>query len=610
MAAKKVDVLIIGGGPVGLVLAYQLTRHGLSVHIIDAADKAHPDFPMYGRASTLHARTLELLDQNDLLDDMLQVGLIGKQSFTYKDGVRVQGRGWNVFAKLGSKSNFDFSLNIRLKYSEDIFRRKLSELGIVVDAPAKLLDFGLHPTTGNDHPIKATCQHGQDSPSTIRAKYIIGSDGGNSTVRKLAGIPFVGERHIDHWVRIDGTVKSNIPEQRIGFGAIESPTHGQVLWVALEKGATRIGYALSKDLYQKYGTKMSAADAAAEAKKAVAPFELEFTEIQWHTVYGIQQHVAERFQDRERILLAGDAAHTHSSSAAQGMNTGMHDSTALSWRLAGVMKGWYKPEVLALYSDERKESSQHLIELDKLFSKLIAGQIPESMKGQGDDPMVLLDKVMTQQAAFTLGLGISYPPNILNDVKGSTLPIQTVPGHRFPDTDLYKNGDPKHSIRLHQVTKHNGKFRIIVYAGVAAETRPELQKLRAAVDQHKGRFDHAIDLLTIIAGYGRAFDEHLGLPRFGNAYWDMDHSAHTLQGIVVEVGAIVVLRPDGILGYTSTLDGYEGVMKYLERLIVPREVSSQNGVNGHAGKTNLGEFMGENESALAQESTGVDGLAK
>ncbi|KAK3675957.1 hypothetical protein LTR78_004149 [Recurvomyces mirabilis] len=611
MATTHVDVFIVGAGPVGLLLAYQLARHGLKVHIIDGADKSHPDFPMYGRACTLHSRTLELLDQNDLLDDMLQVGVIGKQGFAYKEGHRVQGRGWNLFAKLGGQTNFDYSLNIRLKYSEDFFRQKLSELGIVVDAPAKLLDYSLHSTAGNDEPIEATYQNASGPIQTVRAKYIIGSDGGSSSVRKLADIPFLGERHVDHWVRIDGIVKSNVPEQRVGFGAVESPTHGQVLWVALDHGATRIGYALSEDLYQKYGTNMSAADAAAEARKAVAPFDLEFIEIHWHTVYGIQQHVAERFQDRERILLAGDAAHTHSSSAAQGMNTGVHDATALSWRLAGVMKGWYKPEVLSLYSDERRESSQHLIELDKLFSKLIARQIPESMKGQGDDPMVLLDKIMTQQAAFTLGLGISYPPNLLNDVQSSTLPILTVPGHRFPDTDLHKNGDPRHPVRLHQVTKHNGKFRVIVYAGIAAETRPYLQQLRTAIDKHKGRFDHAVDFLTIIAGYGRVFDEHLGIPRFGNAYWDMNHSAHALQGVVVEIGAIAVLRPDGILGYTSTLDGYDGVVRYLERLIVPREPVKQNGVNDHTGqKKDLGEFLGDNESALAHKPTVVNGVAK
>ncbi|KAK5111367.1 hypothetical protein LTR62_005207 [Meristemomyces frigidus] len=601
MAEHTVDVFISGAGPVGLVLAYHLTRLGLSVYIIDAADKSHPDFPMYGRACTLHSRTLELLDQLDLLDDMLQVGFVGKQAFTYRDGVRQQGRGFDMFTTIAGKTNFDYLLNIRLKYSEDIIRAKLAELGVVVHAPMKLEHFDLDTSApGQEYSVTARCLETRDSkPIIVKAKYIIGSDGGNSTVRRIAEIPFLGERHAQHWVRIDGLVKTNIP--RISFGAFESSTHGHVLWVALDHGVARIGYVLNDELYKKYGSGMSAADAAAEAQKAVAPFELEFERIDWHTVYGIQQKVAERFLDRERILLAGDAAHTHSSGAAQGMNTGMHDATALSWRLAGVKKGWYKPEVLELYSDERRASSQHLIEVDKLVSKLISGQIPESMKGQGDDPMVLLNNVLKEQGAFTMGLGISYPPNLLNDVSGSTLRIATIPGHRFPDCDLFRNGDIKHPIRLHQVTKHNGKFRVLVFTGIAVETRAALRRLRIAVDNQAGRFDHAVDFLTIIAGFGYVFDEHLGIQRFGRAYWDVDHSAHQKHGVFEMSGGIVVLRPDGILGHTSRLDDFEGVLKYLEQLVVERQPQKVDG-NGHATKKELGDFLGENENALAPGS--------
>ena len=92
--------------------------------------------------------------------------------------------------------------------------------------------------------------------------------------------------------------------------------------MALDHGATRIGYVLSPEMYAKYGKDMSQEDAVKEAKAAMAPFEVEFLQVDWHTVYVIKQRVAERFQDRERILLGGDAAHVHSSGGAQGMNTG------------------------------------------------------------------------------------------------------------------------------------------------------------------------------------------------------------------------------------------------------------------------------------------------
>lgn len=489
---SQVDVLIVGTGPVGLVLAYQLTRLNISVHLIDAADTSHPEFPMYGRACTLHSRTLEVLDQPDLFDDLAQTGVVGKRNFTYKNGKKVQGRGWSMFENLAGKTFFDYSLNIRLKYSENVFRAKSVELGVAVYAPVKLETFSLDEGE-SEYKVRATCVGLDGEKREVKAKYIVGSDGGGSTVRRIAGIPFNGERHVDHWVRFDGVVKTNIPEARVGFGAFETSTHGHVLWVALDNGATRIGYVLSAELYEKYGTKMSTDDAVKEAIKAVATFELEFEEVHWHTVYGIQQHVAERFQKRERILIAGDAAHTHSSGIAQGMNTGMHDVSNLYWRLAGVLKGWYKPEVLALYSDERRAAAQQLIDNDQLISALISRKLPAHFKDRTEDPMVLLDEVLRGQAGFTLGLGISYAPNLINDVEGSYPPVSVAPAHRAPDVLVRKPGMVRVPIRLYEATKHNGKFRVLMFAGTARDTRSALQSLRKQVDYESRRFAHAVD---------------------------------------------------------------------------------------------------------------------
>jgi phenol 2-monooxygenase (NADPH) len=277
-----------------------------------------------------------------------------------------------------------------------------------------------------------------------------------------------------------------------------------------------------------------------------------------------------------------------------GMNTGIHDIVSLSWRLAGTLKGWFTPEVLPTYSTERHASSTHLIENDKVFSNLIARKKPDSMKDDPRDPLIILHEFINKQASFTTGLGISYEPNILNDVENSYPPTVSVPGHRGPDALIHKAGHIGRPIRLFEATKHKGKFHIVVFAGSITETRQLLRTLRAHVDQHERRFSHAVDFVTIIAGMGNAFDEHLGVRRFGNAYWDLDHSAHRKYGIRPFVGAIVVLRPDGIMGFVAELAGFENVVRYLERLIVPREVVSK----GHAAKENLGEFMGQNEDMM------------
>ncbi|KAK3111118.1 hypothetical protein LTR53_013952 [Teratosphaeriaceae sp. CCFEE 6253] len=313
---------------------------------------------------------------------------------------------------------------------------------------------------------------------------------------------------------------------------------------------------------------------------SVPAFEREFTEIHWHTVYNIQQHVAARFQDRERILLAGDAAHTHSSGSAQGMNTGMHDVSHLSWRLVGVLKGWYKAKVLATYTLERHAAATQLINNDKLISALISNKKPKSMKDRKEDCMELLDEVMQSQSSLSNRLGFAYAPNVLNDVERSCSSVRVVPSSQFPSSE---------PIRLLKVTKYNAKFRIIVFAGVASSTRPQLQALRAAVDDGATRFQHAAEFLAIIAGVGQAFEEHLGVPPFGKPYWNITHDCTARYGINVDRGAIAVLRPNGLLRCSADLDGFDKVLGYLERLIVPREVKAA--INGHATRGELDEFM-------------------
>ena len=97
------------------------------------------------------------------------------------------------------KSFFDFMLNIRLKYSEDIFREKLSEMGVEVNAPVKLVEFSVDEDQDRDHRIHVRTVDASETAMQVDARYIIGSDGGGSTVRKIAGIPFNGERKVTHW---------------------------------------------------------------------------------------------------------------------------------------------------------------------------------------------------------------------------------------------------------------------------------------------------------------------------------------------------------------------------------------------------------------------------
>lgn len=565
MTQNIYDVIICGGGPVGLLLSYQLARLGLSILTIERYDKTQQ--AMYGRASTLFPGTIEMLDRLELLDEMAQIGLIGKGSVTYKDGQRIHDRGWDFIGQI-TDTYFNYCLNIRQKYSEAIFRSALERHGGRVNAGWTLEDFAVEDAI-DDLKISATMTDESGTAVTARSKYIIGADGGTSSVRQIAGIPFIGEKSSYHWIRIDALIKTDMPDARLGFGAIESKTHGNVLWVALDHGRSRIGFALPQALYEEYGNSIPENIVKQEAVKAMAPFKIEFVSVDWWTIYSVGQRLADTFQHKDRVLLAGDAAHTHSSGAAQGMNTGVHDAVNLAWKLAGVLKGWYKPEVLQTYSLERRGVAQHLIDLDKTISTLISGHIPESQKGLSDDADVnqVLYDVTESSKQFTIGLGVTYKPDVFLNRACEVGSIQ--PGHRAPDVLVRKPGN-QCPTRLYELIRNNGKFWVIVFAGEPHDTAKDLQKLRNYLDS-KGSFVHrlenAFNFLTVIAGSGSQPDEVLGIEKFGRACYDIDHSAFTRYGISTAEGGIAVLRPDGVLATTTRLDQGCELGNYFEALI-------------------------------------------
>ncbi|KAG9845176.1 hypothetical protein KCU77_g8942, partial [Aureobasidium melanogenum] len=532
MSENQVDVFICGGGPVGLLLSYQLARLGLSTYTVEQFDKTQQ--AMYGRASTLYPRSIELLDQLDLADAMSQVGFVDRGSVTFKNGRRVHGRGWDFISRMHD-TFFGYCLNIRQKYSEDIFRNAYERCGGKLHTGAKLIDFTVDDNAADDYKVKIQFVNENGTPRELCAKYIIGADGGRSSVRRIAQIPFNEERTEHHWVRIDAVIKTDMPDARVGFAAIESPKHGNILVVALDHGRTRIGYALTGELYQKYGDKITEEDVKSEAKKAFEPFSLEFVEVDWWTLYSIGQRIADTFQAKERVLLAGDSAHTHSSGAAQGMNTGVQDAVNLGWKLAGQLKGWYHPPVLSTYSSERRPTAQHLINLNKDISFLISGMIPEGYTTKGNDPNLVLDDVLEANAQPTQLGAIS-------------------PGYRGPDVHVRK---PGHSLptRLYNITKNRGHFWVLFFAGSPKETSQGLEAL-AKYLQRADSFANTLNkeafkFLTVITGIGLQPDEVLGVQKFGNAYYDVDHSAHSRYGVTPSCGAITVLRPD-VAGFNAT----------------------------------------------------------
>lgn len=453
-------------------------------------------------------------------------------------------------------TEYNFTLVLRQMYTETIFREKLESVGASYYQAMQCIDFKVDESAPVDsHAVTPTFTNQRTKAILkLKSKYLIGADGGRSFVRRHADIPFEGDTSEDKWVRIDGIVDTDMPLNR-SYGAIESKTHGNVLWAPLDHGATRIGYAYSDVISAKYPEGVTQDVAEKEALESMKPFNINFKGIHWWTLYTIGQRIAKTFSTKNRIFLCGDAAHTHSSGAAQGLNTGIHDAVNLGWKLAFQIRGLVQPGVLETYSPERMTAVQKLINYDKDISILMSHKWPSWYEGdKAADPYLLLGEIFEQAASFNTGLGISYPANMVN--QAAKVELAVVSGSRPPDVHFMAPGTNQ-EVRFQRITYNIAKFWVVVCTGNVGSTRISLLALKAYLASTQGKTlttHRAVEFLTICPTIGCSPYEAMGMKPFGDLYFDPSDVAHSRFGVNETKGSIIILRPDGLVGCSGPLE--------------------------------------------------------
>lgn len=591
-ASEQADVLICGAGPVGLLIANCLARYGVSTYVVEQHQRVKQS--QYGRAAMIAPRTLEMLDQLDLADALGQIGFVVRGQVSYNNGVKVE----NLTAPSSGITDtfFDHLLLCRQRHTEDVMKDSYSRYSKTpVQYGAKLADVTVKG--GNDiYAVESLVEHKARGHVRVQSKYIIGADGGRSKVRELAGIDFEGGMSNRHWIRIDGIVETNMPEARRGICGIQSPSHGSILWACLDHGATRVGFALPEELWERLGADITKEDVITEAQKALQPFTLKFKSVDWWTVYSVGQRLAGHYRMKDRIFLAGDAAHTHSSGAAQGMNTGLHDAVNLSWKLAGHIQGWLAESVLDSYDAERRPIAKMIIDQDKLVSVLIGGEIPEAFKDKPNiDPHELLTATYKENSTLNTGLGIHYPPDDLTIVLSTSEEDPTItPGERAPDVLLQRPG-LRIPVRLQSLIKNKGTFTTITFCGNPSRTHASLKSWRESLDaliESKPNLARIGTHMTITMGSNDAGSpaEFLGVPCFGYALYDVDGSAHKRFGVAPDTGAVFILRPDGTIGTICALGDADAARKYFDRFVIAQLNENSGDHRDHERDLSVGEI--------------------
>lgn len=444
------DVIIVGAGPGGLMASATFARldvaTGTRVLTVDSRDGP----TIAGRADGVQPRTLEVFR------NMPPIGeeMIARGSRSYErtfwappanggDGIVCTRRVQSCPTWLDTEE--PYTLGVQQGLIEKAFLRDMDRHNLRVTRPYRFESFTYDPEA-KSHPVTVTLVNDTDGGSrrVVRTEYLIGTDGGRSAVRqcmsKNHGITFDGDWVDTLWGAIDAVVETSFPDIR-KIAAIASREYGSVMIFPREHNdqgnpVVRLYTQIDKALGIKSAKDVRVEDIMEADRKIFAPYALKFTEIEWWTAYPIGQRLASHYDVAQRIFIAGDACHTHSPKAGQGMNTSMIDAQNLAWKLHLVLCGLARPEILATYHQERHSIGKQLIDFDAEYSALFSGQTPKNAAGAGRtmtpaERDAYFVSVQRKNANFTTGLGVYYPANMLNVVlpsNSSATPMTTTAG--------------------------------------------------------------------------------------------------------------------------------------------------------------------------------------
>ena len=418
---EEVDVLIVGCGPAGLVLAAQLANFpDITTAVIDRRDG-----PLeVGQADGVACRTVEMFEAFGLADRLVAEGYwVNEVSFWRPDPedrsrITRTGRIQDVEDGLSEFPHVIVNQARMLAYLRDSMERSASRLQPFYGLHASGLD--VDPDGSSEHPVTVTLQHLEDfqetgRTSTVRAKYVVGCDGARSGVRTAIGRELVGDPMNSSWGVMDVLAVTDFPDIRLK-SAILSANQGNLLIIPREGGyLVRLYIELDQvhDREMLDNRSVTPEKLAAVANRVLHPYTLDVKDVGWWSVYEIGQRVCDKFDDvpaaetgtrLPRVFIAGDACHTHSAKAGQGMNVSMADAWNLGWKLGAVLRGTARPELLDTYSAERQVIAQELIDFDREFATMFSAPPKESgREGDGVDPAEF-QRYFAAQGRFTAGV--------------------------------------------------------------------------------------------------------------------------------------------------------------------------------------------------------------
>ncbi|KAG0365896.1 hypothetical protein BGZ54_006077 [Gamsiella multidivaricata] len=621
-AISTVPVLIAGGGPVGLFEAYLLTKLGIQVRIIEREMAISP----LSKALGLQARSMEIFQMAGIVDKFLERGTKLKD-FNIYIGNR-KAATIPVMGVSAADTQYGFGLFLEQAKTSEILVEELEKMGVKVDHGWELLDTKVVEESEEEGIQEASVgekrSHKQAYVETIirralsgdnttvdekkvlgdvdllteqtdkvyetqviRSEYLVAADGGRSTVRHKLNIGFPGRTLTHKTLMWDGKYESDMDFS--GVTLVHGVDRKNVIAFPLTNGSIRMGVEggsvePGEDLAK------TAQDLTVErfeelVSTRIAPAKFKITETDWLTVFKINERRAEHFVYKNRIFLAGDAAHVHSPAGGQGLNTGLQDAHNLAWKLAFVLNKVAPPSLLQTY-EEREPMADRAIELSSM--------ILNRNRNLGFMSM-MKRRVFYFLSPLIFSLQVRYQPNALNK-NHATQPVLSEKfqvGVRAYDCTLHSAQSASSSIkdstqiRLHELTIGIGRFHILVFtsdmlavkdtSAINGIERTHAKELENNINNYVRRWrskwsfnssmtdgyqDKDLFKVHIIAGSATAADEEdedsSSLDTLikknagdGKIFLDDTKVGHQRYGFLWNKGpgGIVVVRPDSHIGY-------------------------------------------------------------
>lgn len=435
--SDSVEVLVVGAGPTGLTAAMELSRLGVGVRIIDRA----PEPSTTSRALAVQARTLELMQPRGIGEEMVRLGNPARATALY-------GRGRRLAAVQLDRipSRFNYVLLLAQAETERLLAAQLGAQGVLVERGVELVSLHQDTAAGG---VEALLRTPDGTEELARCAYLIDASGAHSTVRRVLELPFAGRELAQSYLLGDLYLDGAIPEDEL---SIFLARNGFAAAFPMAGHRFRL-MATDPDHHSKDET----APTLGELQRVydrVSPIPARLRDLVWSSRFRINSRHLTTLRVGS-VFLGGDAAHIHSPAGGQGMNTGIQDMVNLCWKLALVLKGRGKPELLDTYEAERLPIITQLVHTTERATRVFnsTNWMVHQLLSRTAPFALAFDQVQANAAAAVGEVAASYrmgplaaPPTRVGELRS---------GDRVPDLEL-TTGTGSHPVRLHQLLDLSG----------------------------------------------------------------------------------------------------------------------------------------------------------